>query len=356
MSEPASADSSAESLEREVFAVRDETFTLRQVLGAAEFFGTAGELWDWLGEGLACETYAAEEGFELDENALQSAVDDFRYRRQLLDTEQTEAWLAARRLSEEELVDALARELWRRRFSAELADIRAGYAPEPEALAQALWPELIVHDRLKPPAVALARRIVSPELAAPARGAPAAVSPLEAPAPAVPHCPDWARCADAWRKRLQCLDSSYRCVLQTALSPRHLAAALAGRRLDLTRVRFRAASFSALNAAREAYLCITQDGEPFDQAVGRAETWREDRALFLAETPATLLPFLVSAVPGETYLAEEEDPGPLLFQVIEKNPPRLEDPEVRSKLESALLARTFDPAVEERVRWLVPLE
>jgi len=78
--------------------------------------------------------------------------------------------------------------------------------------------------------------------------------------------------------------------------------------------------------------------------------------MFLADTPEHLLPFLVSALPGETFLVEEEDAGPLVAQVAAKTAPALEEPEVRARLERLLLERTFGPAVEERVRWLCPLE
>jgi len=366
-------DPSAAFLEREIFEARGETFTLRQVLGATELFGSAGELWERLAEALACETYAAEEGFEIDADALQAEVDDFRYRRRLLNTEETEAWLSERRLSEDDLIDALAREHWRQRFQGELAQIRADYPPVPEALSRALWPELIVQDRLRPLAVELARRVVAAELAGAADESMSAATGLDAPAaglqpgdpaPEAAGLPGWARCSPAWRRRLLDIERGYQAALRRALSPRALEAALVSRRLDLTRVGLLAARFTSIDGAREALLCVLEDKEPFEQAVGRAGAAREDRALYLAEAPETLQPFLVSAVPGETFLVEEEEEaeegaenaGPLLMQVTEKSPPRLDDPEVRARLESSLLDQTFGPAVEEHVRWLCPLE
>ena len=164
MLEVTHAESAPECLEWPVFAVRGESFTLGQVLGAADYLGLADEWWGPLEDSLVCETYAAEEGFEDDPEELQAAVDGFRYSRSLVSAEETERWLAERRLSEQQLFDALARERWRRRFEGRLDSIREEYAPHPGALAEALWPALLVHGLLRSMALALARRVVAPEL------------------------------------------------------------------------------------------------------------------------------------------------------------------------------------------------
>jgi len=282
-----------------------------------------------------------------------------------------------RQLCEEELVDTLEREGWRRRFQEELSSIRRGYAPTPEQLAAARWPALFVPDRLGPMAMALARRVVAscilgaqpPSTQPPPAQPPPAQVPLARGSAGPRGCPPWARCSPAWRRRLQEMEGAYQSALASLLSKASLEAALVPRRLELTRFRLLCARFAGRDAAREALLCLTEDGESFQEAASRAGARREDRELFLEQAPEALAPLLVSAVPGESFLVEEpeekeeeaeeeqgqQQAGPLLVQVEHRSPPALEDPAVRERLESSLLERGFAPVLEQHVRWLIPL-
>jgi hypothetical protein len=346
-----------ECLARSIFTVGEESFDLQKVLGAAEHLGQANALWSSLADSLACATFAVEEGFGEEPEQVQDAVDGFRYGRGLVSAEETERWLAERGLSVEDLYDTLARARWLRNFQGQLAEIRAGYAPRPGALGEALWPELIVHGHLGCMARCLARLVVAPRLVPAASG-------LEGGAAAVPPaprgCPAWACCPPAWRARLRRLESVYTAVCGSLLAPRRLEQELASRRLDLTRFGLLLARSASRDAARELLLCVTQDGEPFEQAAVRAGAGPERTLLFLEDAPESMAPHLVSAVPGECALLEdaeqEEQEPPVVMYVAEKIPPRLDDPDVRARLEAALLERSFAPVIDEHVRWLCPLE
>ena len=80
------------------------------------------------------------------------------------------------------------------------------------------------------------------------------------------------------------------------------------------------------DAARELLLCVTQDGEPFEQAAVRAGAGPERTLLFLEDAPESMAPHLVSAVPGECTLLEdaeqEEQEPPVVIYVAEKIPPQ----------------------------------
>lgn len=370
MSESMAAETAPECLTYPIFTAGEERFDLQQVLGAAEHRGQADAIWGPLADSLACATFAAEEGFAEDPDQVQEAVDEFRYDRGLVSADETERWLARRGLAVEDLYDTLARERWLRRFQGQLAEIRAAYAPTPQGLGEALWPELIVHGRLGRMARALARLVVSPRLASAASGPEGGVAVPSPPAhesgAAVASAPSgppaWARCTPAWRARLRSLESVYRAVRDSLLAPRRLEQELASRRLDLTRFRLLLARLDSRDAARELLLCVTQDGEDFEQAAARAGAGPEQKLTFLEDAPESMAPHLVSAVPGECALLEdaEQEEGPpeppLLMYVAERLPPRLEEPEVRERLEAALLERGFAPVIDEHVRWLYPLE
>ena len=332
---------------RPIFACGETSYTLREVLAAADRYELSAPLWTWLADALTCESYADEEGFEADPDRLQDALDEFRYRRRLVTIEDTERWLTDWQLTEDELIGTLAREAWRDRFAADLASIRNAYAPRPESVDEALWPALVVFDHLTPMATALARRVVAPMLLSAASGD----RRHGKPAPGRPAT------ADEWQAELERLDAAYGDLLGVVLTEHALTAALVSRRLDLTWLRLRTARFATADAAREARWCMTVDGEPFEEATGRGATLREDRELFIEDAGDSLAPFLVSAVAGDEVLLEDtldQTGGALLVQVEARTPPRLDHPAVRARLEASIVDRCFGPAIGERIRWLVP--
>ena len=369
MSVKSNAPGSIEFLEYGIFTVGEACFTLGHVLGAVDHYGDAAEVfWNRLGDSLACERYADEEGFVIDEERLQAALDDFRYRFDLVSAEQTERWLRERRLTEDALAGSLARVLWAERFREELPEIRRYFHPGREELTGALWSEIVVHGHLADFSRVLAERVVArfllprereeslPDIrpaAVPLRGL--GVIGERSGGSSSFGCPDWARCTDDWRNQLREMDTHYEAVLGEILSPRMLESALMSRRLDLIRFTLKIATGASLNGAREALLCITEDGEDFDRAAERASALLQERELFLDQVPDSAAPHLVSAVPGETFLVEDGD-RPILVRVVERIPATVDDPAVLRRLETILLNRAFAPAIRENLRWIVPPE
>lgn len=332
-------------LERAIFEARGRTWTLGRLLGAAELLGLDGGLWQATADAASSATYAEEEGYEIDDARLQEALDDFRYGRQLVTAEETEGWLRERDVTEEELVDWLVRRHWLERFAAELPSIRADYPPSAGEVEESIWPEIVLGARLRPLAMAVARRLVSPE-PGPSELAEAARAPareLRLPLPG------------EWAEELLALEASYQGVCREALSSRRVAETIGSRRLELTRVDLEAARFSSLGPAREAFLCVTQDREDFGATVERAGAEREDRELYLGDAPESLGPSLISASPGEVFLVEESE-EPLLVRVRSRKAPSAEDPAVLERVRGELLDRVFTPLVEAGVRFIFPLE
>jgi hypothetical protein len=361
------SDPSAPTMSRSVFEVRGRTYTLRHVFSAAAFGGWDGGFWKDLEDGLACAAYAGDEGFKVDTADLQSSADQFRYQRNLVTAEETERWLAERNVHEDDLVGYLERRYWHGRFSQQAPTIRVAYAPSPRAVAEVLWPEVIFSGCLGLLAVPLARRVV----AGAAEKAAGPTTVREELAVAVQTAfyervgcgpeglADWLgrnRCSEEWFHELLVLETHYRRARDDALSPARCAAALDARRLDLLRVRFQVARFPTEPGAREALLCITDDGEEFTEAVRRAGVCAEDQALLLEDVPEPLRAHLLSAAQGEVVMVAEPEQEPLIVWVIEKTMPRIADPEVRARLEPVLVSQYFGPLVETYVRWTVPLE
>ena len=122
------------------------------------------------------------------------------------------------------------------------------------------------------------------------------------------------------------------------------------------RIVFRTARFPTERQAREALLCITDDGESFTDTVHRAGAPAEEQSLLLEDAPQTLRAHLLSTARGEVILAQGPQSESLIVQVIDKTPPTTADPHVRARLEPVLVSQYFDPLVDTYVRWTAALE
>jgi hypothetical protein len=367
MSEHESTDQFARTMSRGIFEVRGRTYTLGHVICAAEFGGWSGSFWMELEDALACTAYAADEGFEVDMTELQSSADQFRYQRLIVTAEETERWLSERDLSEDDLVSYLERKYWLGRFSQQLRVFRESYAPTRQSIAEALWPEVMLSGRLEALATPLARRVAAGAAAEAGRLPPIsgeAAAGTQAAFFERTGCPpeglaawlDKARCTKEWFSELLCLEAHYRRACSDALGPERIAAALDARRLDLIRIRFQTARFPAVGHAREAYLCIKEDGAEYAEAVRRAGVDAEEHVLLLEDAPKPLRTLLLSAAQGEVVLAAEPENDPVIIRIIDKTLPGIADPEVRARVEPVLLSQYFNPLVEADVEWIVPLE
>jgi hypothetical protein len=360
-------DPYAPTMSRTVFEVRGRTYTLGHVFSAAAFGGWTGGFWKKMVDGLACASYAEEEGFEIDTAVLQESADRFRYQRNLVTAEETERWLSDHEVDEDDLVDWLERRYWRDRFTREERRIGDSYTPAPSVITDVLWPEVVFSGCLGPLAIPLARRVAADAAALDNGTAAVEDDPAAAATEAFfkrAGCgPEglaaWLagnRCDDTWFRELLGLEARYVGACADALSPGRCSAALESRRLDLLRVRFQVARFTSERHAREAHLCIVDDGEPFAESVRRAGTCAEEQVLLLEDVPEPLRARLLSAAKGEVFVVAEPEQEPLIVQVIDKTPPSTADPQVRARLEPVLICQYFDPLVDTYVRWTVPLE
>ena len=354
-------------MSRSVFEVRERTYTLGHAFSAAAFGGWAGDFWKALEHGLACAAYAGDEGFEIDAAVLQESADQFRYQRNLVTAEETERWLSDRDVDEDDLVGWLERRYWLERFTREQRHIGDSYTPAPSVMTDVLWPEAVFSGCLGPLAIPLARRVAASAAEEDSGSAARAADPAAAATKAFferAGCgPEglaaWLaanRCDEAWFRELLGLESPYLRACADALSPERCSAALESRRLDLMRIGFRTACFPTERQAREALLCITDDGESFTDTVHRAGAQAEEQSLLLEDAPEILRAPLLSAARGEVILVRGPESESLIVQVIDKTPPGTTDPQVRARLEPALFSQRFDPLVDAYVRWTVPLE
>lgn len=334
-----------------VLRVGDRTYAWRDV---ALFAMAAGE---WpafearLRQGLACVAEADRVDAWPAAGALDEAATAFRYERDLLTSEETEAWLAREGLTIDSWSDALMRDVLRAQWQPRLAELDPGTL-DPAALDEATL---------------IAEGVCSGTFArwASMLGARAALAAtVDAPTPASAEVDalwtastPWLAGLDGARATLQHLMSvvaADRAAVAAALTPEALEAHVERSRLDWVRVDVECLTLPTEEAAREAVWCVREDGLSLSEVAIESRQPIVDRRAVLDALPAPLRDVVLSASPGDTVGPVSLPEGPTLVHVVAKAPATLEDPLVRARAEASVVDTARDRALVSHVQWLVP--
>lgn len=277
-------------LERRVFTVGGRTFRWSDVVERVD--------WD------AVRAAAARPRGDAPGAALGEAEARFRYERNLVAGEEMEAWLRAWNVSVRE---------WREYLRRELAAAGPGSAP---AGADAVWAEAVCSGELE----RAARELAAAAAAAEATGES-----------------DLARAHER--------------LVADAIAPAALDALLRARRADWIRVDCRTLVLPSEPAAKEAALCVRDDGMALAEVAAHAGVEMREHSLYLEDATDDLGKTLLSARTGELV-------GPLplanrhvLVLVDDKVDPTLDDPEILRRAQEAARRRVTEREVLNRVTW-----
>jgi hypothetical protein len=147
------------------------------------------------------------------------------------------------------------------------------------------------------------------------------------------------------------LDRAYERFVAEAVTPEALAALLETRGADWIRVDCRTLVLPGEPAAREAALCVRDDGMALAEVAAQAGVEMREHALYLEDADGELGNALLSARTGELL-------GPLplgdrfaLVLVDGKVDPTLDDPEILRRAQEAARRRATEREVVNRVTW-----
>ncbi len=291
------------------FAVDGRIFTVRDVIESARF---RGELEHFLAGAHAS-------GPEPDEAALQSASEQFRYERDLITAEETERWLEARGLTLEDFSDYLRRSFWK---AANGKNIPA----ETSGGSDLLRVELLLSGEFDRLAVRLAWRIVA------AGG-------------------EWA--GRLGRDETLQLEAAYRQQCAALLTREARERMLHALRLPLTRVELETVELESHDAAREAFLCVQEDG------IGMADVAKDGRypyrrdEIACEDLPEESQQKILCAAPGEVLEPIARGDGFQLCRLVRKIAPDLADARTRERVEQRILESHFSELAASCVQWML---
>lgn len=309
-----------------VFRCGPRTFSIDDVFCAADCLGElSGFREAWAARERAAAA-AAEAGQRADPDAVEQAVEAFRYERDLVSAEECERWLAARGLAPADLIESFTRR-WLAERSEVVASSSGGGPPEAWLRRDALLD--VAFDRW---ACALAARVAT-----------AAEQRL-----------GWDACTvrAAWCE----LEAAHRTVTARWLTSECRQRALAGEWLRFTRVEFTYAEFDSEGAAREAVLCAREDRLPLARVAEENGFPCRRAQEFLSGLAPSWAELLTGAQPGDLLLPPARQGDHVVLEFQARVEPTLTDSVVRGRIDEVLREQGLRECESRHIRWMMPVE
>lgn len=327
---------------RAVFAVDGAPFNWEDVVLDACRDGRWARWEREVGSGVSALAAATAAGL-VSEDEVDEAAQEFRYDRDLITAQEMEGWLEARALTASEWMGFV-----RRKVARSIMPPPSGLAPPPLPPAEVLRIELICSSQGAALAMALAER-----------AAAAAAAPGEStwPLPPLPTlredvAPDGA--AERWARLAVIAEGEGRFRRQ-ALTPESLRREISHHHLDWIRIDCKVLGFEDAARAREAALCVREDGMMLDEVSADAHVPAFDSRFYLDELDPDLRAIFLAAKPVDLIGPTLFEGSHTLFRILDKVMPHEQDPEIRRRAEQSVVTRTLADEVQRRVRWLTAL-
>jgi hypothetical protein len=306
-------------------------------------------------EGVArCERAKASVAWPRDQR-LSEAATQFRYDRNLLTTEETQAWLSDHGITTDQWLEYLMRELlWRDR----------GVDPNklttisewPAEVARAFAPEGLCSGTFQRFATTCAGHVAV--VATSGVSSPAALADAHAQHLRTEH-QEWLAALDAVDittrlVHLATVDSQFGAAAAAAATEDALAAQIARHRVEWTRIRLDLVSFRSVEAALEATCCVREDGLTLrDVAVASRQPLRSTCEL-LERLDPNLRDAGVCANVGDLIGPVPVATGFEVGFVAGKEAAQLDDPTIRVRARGAIVEQLVSTALLSEVHWINP--
>lgn len=333
-----------------VVSIRDQDFDRADIVLVGFIDGTWLPFERSIAEALACE--AAGEGLETADDIRRAAI-SFRRAHGLLAAEELDDWLTAHNVSRDDWRRYLDRHCLRQRFADRLPEIVAHYPVCPTQVAQLLPVEAACDGILRRGAATVV------EWAAPvsqdggaSRDTVAALA-ADVSASAAGTVLDVG--TDELRRRLgRLLDlrASYERFAERVSGDDAIGRCLAGRRLDWLRLQCRELGVDSGDAAHEVLMCLREDALEPEEVARLAGAQLVERTVAIEDLAPPLAARLMSALPGDVIGPLPGDDGASRVLVVDARlVPSADDPVMRQRARSDLVAAALEPLLAGAVRW-----
>jgi hypothetical protein len=341
-----------------VFTSGDESFTVRDLIDAAAFRGEIEPIWQELLRLIAAETKADDSDLELDDSAIDAAAEAFRYEHDLITAEETEHWLEERGLTLDDFSEYFVRHYWGDQIDdAEPEEIE--YASAPNELRELLIKELNLSGEMDRLAKRLSWRVAGSREAGNNGSAPDFVATeekrfFERSGFDQGRLPAWLKATgrdQTWFAKTVAMEAFHRQKCDALLSKQAREHEVAAMRLPLTRFELETMELDSLDAAREALLCVRDDGMPMAEVAEEGRYPYRHAEVLLEDLPEDLQQKFLSVSAGDILEPIARGDGFHICRVIEKAEPKADDEAVRDRAERRILERHFSELTAKHIQW-----
>ena len=330
-----------------VCACGDQEYTAHDAIDAVIFRGELDVKWKEFLDEVEAEKRADELDLDLDDAAISSAAEAFRYEYDLITAEETERWLADRDLTFDDFTDYFARKYYANALHEGVVPDEIEYHSAPVELRQLFLAELILSGELD--------RMISDlmwRLAARCAGQEPAPDAILAERRKFLHrngiesaqLANWLekRQHDSkWLDEMLTIEAAYWKHCNTLLVPEARQRELMALRLPLMRFETEVVEVESHDAVQEALFCVREDGISMEEvaAEGRYPYRRAD--FVLEDLPVDAQHRFLSVSAGDVLEPIARGDGFELCRIIKKVEPQPDDPSVKSRIDQRLLDRHF---------------
>jgi len=349
---------------RATFLAGDEPFLWEDVLIASVRSGDWASCERDTSERLACARWLEAAGEEPPASEVADAAAEFRYARDLIAADDTVEWLGRFGLTAGDWMEfiraGVAAKLVRNRGA--LADAQQ-HQPSASEVSECMPVSLVATGTISRVAQSLAERAAAHAYLSEHGFRDTTASAVESPAPEAEVTEAVSRVfgelgpthlADRTRV-VSRLDDALTQFGACVIASETLGNLLVAHRLDWIRVAFRSVHFTSEPSAREAFLCVREDGLDLSQVATDAGVEVHQTNRWLDEFELPLRDRMLGARAGEVIGPLRENGGFAVHLVDAKRLPTLDDPEVRRRAESRAVTRALAHEVNERIRWKMAL-
>jgi hypothetical protein len=336
---------------------RGNEYRARDAIDAAFFRGTLAPVWKEFLQTVAATNHADELELDLDPDAIDASAEHFRYEHDLITAEETETWLAARALTLEDFSDYFARQYWRSTVDENVVPDDVELISTPAELRQTFTTDLVLSGDLDRLNTELMWRLAA--LAATDQGVVDSAKIkverqyfLDRNKITEPKLSEWLRKINrhqAWLEEMIAMEAAYALACEQVVTPEARKKQLALLRMPLTQFEAEVIEVESRDAAKEALLCIREDGMGMEEVAAEARYPYRRVAFLHEEVPAELEQKFWSIAVGDVLDPLPRGDGFELYRVTKKTEPVLEDPGIKQRIDERLLARHFSALVREHV-------
>jgi hypothetical protein len=338
-----------------VCACEKHRYPARDAIDAAIFRGELEVKWKEFLEAIEAGKRSDELDFDLDEAAISSAAEAFRYEYDLITAEETEEWLANRGLTVDDFTDYFTRHYWANAFHKEIVPADVEYQSASPELRESFLTELILSGELDRMTTALMWRLAArcaekdpdPEAIAVAEQKFFDRNEIE-PSQLAEWLKRLGRDSE-WFNTMLVIDAAYRTRRDALFAPAARQRELVALRLSLTQFETEIIEFESRDAAKEALFCAREDGTSMEKVASEGRYPYRRVNFLLEDIPIDTQQRFLCVSAGQVLKPIERGDGFELCRIVKKIEPSLDDPRVKSRIDQRLLDRHFSELISKHV-------